>query len=218
MLFSRIEVNAELHCGFSALKRELQAYSGMHLVREGTILFYEIESDDDEHYYNAEFGMNKIALCIYARKTPMLFIREALLKLVALLQLTSGCYEVRLGSLYPYLVLALMGEQLISLQPNAVRQDSHAESVVLARKIVRLISENRDIGKSNTELASKLRKTILKTAALSGRGRINSRDFASELGIEEKDVIDALASAGDAGYKVAHYGNGNFGLVKYWQA
>jgi hypothetical protein len=218
MLFSRIEVSAELKGSASAIKRELQAYHGLRLVREGTVLAYEIVPDDDEHHYSVEFGTDKIALCIYSRKTPMLFIREALLRLVALLQLTSCCYDVGLHTLYPYLVLALAGEQLSSLKPETKAQNIRAASIVLAKRLVRLISENRDTKKENVELASKLHKTILKTIAISGRSRIDAKGIASELGIEESDITDALATAGDAGYKVANYGDGAFSLVKSWQA
>lgn len=217
LLFSRIELSAELRSRISRVKKELQAYSGLHLIREGTVLVYEIMPDDDEHYYTAEFGANSIALSIHARKTPVLFLHEALLRLVALLQLTSDCYEVRLRSLYPYLVLALAGGQLSSLQSNKKESQERQGNIVLSRKLLSLISESKDLKKNNTELASRLRKTIVKSIIISGRERISTREFAAELGIAEKEVTDALSFAEDVGYRVVRYGNDIFGLVKSWQ-
>ncbi len=218
MLFSKIEISAELNGSISAVKRELQPYHGLRLAREGTVLTYDIVPDDNEHHYSVEFGTDRITLWIYSRKTPMLFIREALLRLIALLQLTSCCYDVGLRTLYPYLVLGLAGDQLRSLEQETKAQNSRAESVVLARRLMRLISENRDAKRENAELTSKMHKTILRAITISGRGKIGVRDFASELGIGESDVMDALATAGDAGYRIANYGNGIFGLVKSWRA
>lgn len=214
-LFSKLQVDARLMTRVASVKKEMGAYPALNLVREGTSLFYEIRCDEkDDHFYSLELGKASVSLTIYSRQNPTFFMQEATLRLLGILQILSGSYEVKIGSLYPYLILALADQQLTRLAREEIRKEDTEPELILARKIISLMKENVILKEDYRKTHEKLRRVVLEAMAISGSVKDSAEEVAATLKIDKNDVLAALALAREAGYRVMHTGNSGFSLVR----
>ena len=214
-LFSRIQVDATLHSGIAQIKRVLDSHPGIDLIREGTSLFYTIRfNEGDDHFYSLELDKKCITLTVYSKQTPAFFIQEAMLRMLSFLQILSEIYEVKIESLYPYLIMTIAQQQIVMLEHVEKQNDGILPDTILSKRIIGLLRENFDMKEKYNKMFASFRKILLRTVILSSRGSVTVEEIATELGVEEKEVFTALAGAKEAGYRVVHTGKDTFNLVK----
>ncbi len=215
-LMSRIEIGGTLITRFQDLKNDLEANRSMTLLKEGTSLLYTIEEKDaDNHFYSIEFLKDRMALIIYSKQTPVTFMSEALLRLLSIAQLTSEHYELKLSSLYPYLIVLLAGHQMGNLSE---RIDDHVQQdgsdLILARRIIGLLNENNKLKEDSAILSHKFERVLLKCIVFSSTGRNNTEEIANTIGIDESEVCKAMPDLYKIGHKAVYLDRKRFSISK----
>ncbi len=214
-LFSVISVELTSHPDISAVRDRLGFYPQLRLERSGTALLYTIDQDrGGDHFYTLEVTGSRISLTIYSARTPVFFIQEAVLRMLGMVQTLSGICEIRLESLYPYLIAALTQQEIYSMLPKQETRASLSSDIVLSRRLIRLMNENSEMRDERKKLDESFNRAIIRWAALEAYRKCTVADIASRFGIEEKRVIDALDGAEREGYRVAHSGRDTFTLVR----
>jgi len=214
-LTSRIELPVELRGRISSVKNSLSTYPNLVLVRQGTILEYILTDDEiKDHWYAVELGKKHIALVICSMQTPAIFMREAMLKLLALIQMTAKHYRFEISSLYPYLVMVIASQQINSVFSLGKEQLEEHSDLVLSKRIISLIKENADLREKYDGALGKFKKIVMKAVTLADNGNTSFDDLAKLLEIEKKDLSDALSGLRQKGYRQACTGHNRFSLVR----
>jgi biotin operon repressor len=214
-LFSRICIDAAICSSMARVKELLKPYPNMRLERDGTSLRYLLERNDAcDHFFSLEFEKRSIAITVYSKRTPALFIQEAMLRLLGVIQTLSGCYRVELESLYPYLVMVIAAQQLDSALPQKTQECNPLPDVILSKRLIKLINENSKLREEQESLTKNFRRMVLKAVVLSSVSEHSVDSIAAKLGIAKKDVVAALDSAESVGYRVVSTGRGTFNLVR----
>lgn len=217
-LTSRIVVAARLTSRMSSVKSALESYPSIRPIGEGTSLAYLLnDNETKDHFYSIEFAKDCITLNIYSKQTPVLFFQEALLRLLSLAQITAKYYEVSVSSLYPYLVIAIAGQQAISLmRPERGKMEKREEVAdqILSKRLIYLGKENGELKEKNRRVIEKLRRVILKAVITTSVGDSSIESIARNLGLGKVEVLDALSDAKELGYKAIYANKDRFSLVR----
>ncbi len=214
-LFSRICVDAGLKSKTSKVKDALEAYHGMQLIEEGTSLKYLLKgSEADDHFYGLELARDLIAITIYSKQTPSSFMQEAMLRLLGIVQTLSDDYEVKVSSLYPYLIMTIAAQQLNAIAHVERKADNTLADLILSKRLITLMRENEHNRDKLTKNLEKFRRVVLKAASLYSASGMDVEEIAAELGISNKEVIDSLDMAGSFGQRIVRAGKDIFSVVK----
>ncbi len=214
-LFSSISVNAVLISGFAKIKRCLVPYPGMTLERDGTKLLYSMSAaEGEDHFFLLELGKESISMSIYSRLTPMRFIQEAMLRLLGVMQTLSDCYKIEIGSVYPYLIMTIAEQQLDMLQRESKHTGMELPDIILSKRLIAVMNENLTLVEARDRIEKNFKRVVLKAVLLSGLTDYSIESIAGRLGIEKKEVTEALDGAESMGYRVVNAGRGTFNLVR----
>lgn len=214
-LMSRIDVAAELSGKMSGLKSCLEAYPGLKLESEGTSLLYELEDDGvGDRFYSVECGKSHIALTIFSKQTPVLFMQEAMLRLLAVAQITSKHYRIDLSSLYPYLVIAMASQQIGRIMSGNEAAKEDDSDLILSKRLISLMKQNSALMESAEIFTARFRKLTQKAITLSSTGNTSMEDLERDLCLSKGEISEALSGMRQAGYSPVYLGKDRFSLVK----
>ncbi len=214
-LTSRIQVEAELSGRMSTLKGCLEAYPGLRLVGEGTSLRYELADEGvGDRFYSIELGKTQISLTICSRQTPVLFMQEAMLRLLAIMQITSEHYKIDISSLYPYLIIAIANQQIGSVMAGKEAERQDGSDLILSKRLISLMKENADLRDKSEKLSARFRRLVQKAIVLSSTGNTSMTDLERDLSLSREELSIALSGMRQAGYNPVYLGKDRFSLVK----
>jgi len=214
-LTSRIEIMAELAGRMSGLKGCLEAYPGLKLVGEGTSLLYELaEEEVSDRFYFIELGKRYIALTICSKQTPVVFMQEAMLRLLAVAQITSKHYRLEISSLYPYLIIAIANQQIRSVIGGAGTLKEDSSDLILSKRLISLMKENTALREGSERLAVKFRRLAQRTIILSSTGNMSIPELERDLCLSKDEISGALSCMRQIGYNAIYLGKDRFSLVR----
>ncbi len=214
-LTSRIQVAAELSGRISTIKGCLEAYPGLRLVGDGTSLRYELADEGvGDRFYSIELGKNQISLTICSRQTPVLFMQEAMLRLLAVMQITSEHYRVDISSLYPYLIMTIANQQIGSVMARTEAAQEDSSDLILSKRIISLMKENTELKEESERLAARFRKLVQRAIVLSSTGNTSTADLERDLSLSKDELSLALSGMRQAGYNPVYLGRDRFSLVR----
>lgn len=215
-LLSKIPIKAKLSKKLSEVARELGCYPGLRLVKKGTGLKYIIGDDGDDRFYLVEFSRESVSLTINSKISPLSYMQEAVLRLLSLLSLLDGAYQVEISSLYPYLINLLSSYQFSQLKDLGGGSDlgrNNGSEIVLAKRINSLLRENMEIGNQLTDKKRKL-DFVLYKFILARYGNVVDLDLVQkETQMERKEIENTLKSMEGFGYRAVKIGEGRFSLA-----
>ncbi len=212
-LFSRICIDADLRTGVGHVKKLLSNYPSMHLIKEGTLLSYSIKNDGGP-FFTVDFEHSRISITVHSKETPSFYLQETVLRLLSILQIVSENYEVKIRSLYPYLIMVLAAQQLRVTQSKKPIAAICMPDIVLSKRLIALLNENTRINAENRRLLADLRKVLLRTVSVYAASGLSLDEISSELGVDKARVIDAIDRAPDLGQRVVRTGKGSFNIVR----
>ena len=214
-LFSRIGINATLTSNLAKVRERLKQYPNMKLERDGSYLLYLMQSDAvHDHFFSFEFGKESMAITTYSKSTPVRFLQETVLRLLGMMQALSECYEIKLESLYPYLIMTVAGQRLDFVTPGEGGENVVLPDIVLSKRLIALMRENINLRDERDRTAKNFKRVVLKAVVSSSVHDHSIESIAARLGIDNKDVSSALDSAESAGYRVVITGRDTFDLVR----
>ena len=210
-----MRVDATLATGMAEVKRRLECHPGLSMVGNGSRVRYHVAGDNEkDHFYVVELGAGYMAIETYAKSSPVYFMQEALLRLVAISSLLRDDYTMQLQSLFPYLVGVLAGRALGDMAQkldDGVRwRDT---DILLAKKIIGLTKENACLRERGAKLEALSGKLLVSMMIAKYSHDVTVDAIASESGIDAKEVAAALASMPAHGYRVVYSGEKRFSLV-----
>lgn len=214
-LLSRIEVSARLLTRMSCVKKTLALYPNLKPVRSGTCMEYLLNDGEvKDHFYLIRIDHTSATIAIYSKTTPLYFIQEAVLRFLGIIQAIGRDYEVRLSSLYPYLILALASQPMRRIlldEPPAQKENS---DILLARRLIQLMKENRRLRElHNVELA-RSRKLLQNLIVIEGSGGAGIGEIIKYTGLSKGEILNILPSLHEIGYKAICINSDKFDLVK----
>lgn len=215
LLFSRIRIDAKLTSNFYRVKELLSQYPNLRLEREGTSLLYMLcDSETQDHFYSFELDREHVSITIYSEGTPALFMQEAVLRLLGLMETLSESYKASLESLYPYLIMTIASQNITLLAQKHVEEGSIERDVILSKRLISLMKENSSLHEAYLTIMKQFKRTVLAAIMLSGRSGLNIDNIVAETGIEKREIVKAIDDAEVFGYKAVRNGKGRFTLVK----
>lgn len=214
-LFSKIRIEARLLSSFTNVRELLKPYPGLKLVREGTSLLYEMKADEgDDRFFMLELDKESVAIAVHSKLTPMRFLQEAMLRLLGTMQTLSGCYEARLESLYPYLIMTIAGQQLETVLHQEKHEEETLPDVILSKRLIAMMKENASLREERDKAVKSFRKVVTKAVISASTSDHEMESIAARLGIDKKDLTASLDGMESAGYRVVRTGGDTFNLVR----
>jgi hypothetical protein len=214
-LLSRIEVSARLLTRMASVRRTLALYPNLKPVRSGTCLEYVLDDGEArDHFYLVRIESTFATLAIYSKTTPLYFIQEAVLRFLNIIQVIGRDYEVRLPSLYPYLILALSGQQTrrILLEETSVQKEN--PDILLARRLIQLMKENKRLGEIHTAELGRSRRLLQTLVVIEGSGGAGIEEITKNTGLSKAEILGILPSLHEIGYKAISITSDKFNLVR----
>lgn len=214
-LLSRIEVSARLLTRMASVRRTLALYPNLRPVRSGTCLEYVIDDGEvRDHFYLVRIESTSATLVIYSKTTPLYFIQEAVLRFLNIIQVIGRDYEVRLPGLYPYLILALAGQQMrrTLLEEASVQKEN--PDILLARRLIQLMKENKRLREMHTAELGRSRRLLQTLVVIEGSGGAGIEEITENTGLSKADILGVLPSLHEIGYKAIRMTSDKFNLVK----
>ncbi|MGA3020875.1 MAG: hypothetical protein ABSD68_02920 [Candidatus Micrarchaeales archaeon] len=214
-LTSRIQISAELAGRMSSLKGCLDAYPGLKLIGEGTSLLYKLaEEETSDRFYFIELGKRHITLTIRSKQTPVMFMQEAMLRLLAVAQITSKHYRLDISSLYPYLIIAIASQQIRSLIGVGREAKEDDSDLILSKRLISVMKENATVREGSERLAIRFRKLAQRAIVLSSTGNTSIADLEGNLCLSRDEITEALSDIRHIGYNSVYLGKDRFSLVR----
>ncbi len=183
---SSIYVEAKLVGDFASLKRLLDGLPKARVMSCGTRIRCIIENSSGTALL--ELDRNGI---IYSYTTDHDSVHSSNANLVVMLSILAylgGVYEVRLPSLYGYLVGAINAARIGVQEPAEHRSDCRlkelAESNVVLADSIRRISGENGVLKANIEVYRKLLFRVLQRLSKRALSEGAMQDLSRELGVE----------------------------------
>jgi hypothetical protein len=214
-LLSRIEVSARLLTRMGSVRRTLDLYPNLKPVRSGTCLEYLLDDGEArDHFYLIKIDNTSAKLAIYSKTTPLYFIQEAVLRFLNIIQVIGSDYEVRLSSLYPYLILALASQQMrrtLLEEPPTKRENS---DILLSRRMIQLMKDNKRLRELYGAELGKSRKLLQFMVILEGSGGAGIGEITKNTGLSRDEIAGILPSLHEIGYKAISINSDRFNLVK----
>lgn len=109
LLYSSFCVEARLKCSMQQLRKRLASVPSLKLTSHGTRLRYEVIGDGDKRVLELESGA--IRFVFYFAKPDDSIFPANLMRLFAVLAMVDDLYDIKLGSVYSYVIDAL-GKQV----------------------------------------------------------------------------------------------------------
>jgi hypothetical protein len=219
-LISEIEVEARLLKSIGAVEEKMSNYPNLAQVGRGTRLSYIIPGNKD-CFYLLKLGKSSMALCIHSSQSPLYFMHEALLRLLSVMQMLSGEYEVSASKLLPYLIAVLARQQISHYSEmingnnsELTRRQSDQTDITLARRISYLLKENSELSQSNVVLSSKVKALATKLILLEYGKNASVNFISKETGFEKSEVESMIAGMKEQGYKAVFKNPDRFELVR----
>ncbi|MDE1804890.1 MAG: hypothetical protein KGH59_03870 [Candidatus Micrarchaeota archaeon] len=206
-LVMRIPISASLRPTIANLKKELSEHPALSLVSEGTELSYLSKRGADGEFYLFRFGREYIVAERYSRLSPIYSLRESLLSLMGIISFLGDSYEVRLGSIFPYLIHALASQDLAVPGPKMdSRLPEKKSDIILAKRIIGLHSELAE-AKSEVSKRDSTACSLLAHLAVhdSSSGRIEMSEFARRYGASERLLKGMEANLSSMGYRLIRH-------------
>ena len=192
-----IYVEAKLIGDLPSLKRLLASMPNARTVSCGTRIRCIIEKEKGPGAVLLELDRNCIVYNYVTDHDSVYAANTNLVALLSILAYLGGMYEVRLPSLYGYLVSALNVSHIGAPEPDEHKTDCRlselAESnVVLADSIRRFAEENLAL-KADVEVYRKLLSRILQRLSKHALSEVAVRELLQELGVEAELFENAAA-------------------------
>jgi hypothetical protein len=214
-LLSRIEVSARLLTRMASVRRALEPYPNLKPVRSGTSLEYLLDDRQvRDHFYLVRIESASATITIYSKATPLYFIQEAVLRFLNIIQVIGRDYEVHLPSLYPYLILALAGQQTrrTLLEEASVQKES--SDILLARRLIQLMKENKRLREMHTAELGRSRRLLQTLVVIEGSGGAGIEEITKDTGLSKAEILGILPSLHEIGYKAIRMTPDKFNLVR----
>ncbi len=211
-LMSRLRLEGKLH-NTGRLEQLLELYPMLHCVGYGNELRYFIDEPDiSSRFYIAEFCDKGIAIEIYSKSTPLMFLREGMLRMLSLASFVGTVYEFDIKSIFPYLIDILAKDKLEYYFKPTMHSESRGSEIVLSRRILNLLKENYTLKNNVASTEKTTTNLILMLLRLKYSGICNVRTAAPELGIEVDSLITIIKNAGDSGAMVTWHSKETFSI------
>ncbi|MDE1869796.1 MAG: hypothetical protein KGH71_02300 [Candidatus Micrarchaeota archaeon] len=207
-----IPLSAKLTLPLSKLALLLKEYPLLEQVKSGSELVYSTKSGGTTHAFH--FGKTYIIQRVYCESSPVYSMRESLLRLIAIASFLQGAYEVRPESLFPYLIAELSKPELASFTRNPPPSRTGNPEVILAKRIMGLISEVERISQENSHLRSaRIRLLSYLLLGESEKGIVIAKEFCEKYSLEVSEISTIEKNLSGFGFRLL-MGGGKINLVK----
>ncbi len=199
----------------AALRKILLLYPALEQVSDGTDLRYVIKSETPNNYFHmAEFSNVGIAVETYSESSPLLLMRETLIRLLSLASFVKPCYEFRIESIFPYLIETLTRQNFEQYPINAApERPGSMPEVVLSRRILSLKDELEKLKASNSANSGNVKRLAAALIATKYASRSSITQVATELGLEKLVIKQVLEKCDTQGMNVIWHSGDLFSLV-----
>lgn len=217
---SKIKVRANLISSIRSVKHKLKFYPGLEQVKDGNMPSYMLKCNkSEERFYTLELDKESISMSIYAHTSPMYFLREAVLRLLSVMELIKKEYEFYFEDLYPYLILVLAREQISNYTERIATMNRTTErtddvDILLAKKVILLTRESAGLRKVLLGVEEKSRKLLVNLIVQRQGANCDIDILTKEIGVGREEIIKALSQTKELGYRAVYKSKGRFELVR----
>ncbi len=212
-LMSRLRLKGRLR-NKKELQRLLDIYPSLQPLSYGSSLRYIInEPDMNARFYIAEFSGTEMAIEIYSASSPLVFLKEGVVRLLSLASFVDPLYEFDIRSAFPYLIEVLMRQKTEHYGALANEKEVYGHDIILSKRIMSLQKENTMLRESEYAAQRALIQVAAVLLKTRYRGRCRISNVAGETGLGEKAVREAIMYACSSGCKVIWHGKEEFSLV-----
>ena len=214
-LVSRISAALAYPVTLAEVNERLAFYPGLVQLSGGPVLTYALSrANRIECEYTLEISEGEIAMAIYSKISPHYFVKDALARLLGVAAALSGVCEIRLESIYPYLMEALAGESIAHYEAKVNSQHRCSKNdIILSKRILSLLRENARLSVISNSREKKLIRMAAECITVKYPRGSGMNAVARELGLEVSEVSKALACVEELGYKAIIEGE-KFEVVK----
>ncbi len=216
-LFSKITIQGKAHSSLEDIKLLLLDHPGLSLMYSKDILRYSInESGFKQHYFILEISKTNISIITYSMQSPILFLKEAILRLLLILSFIKSSYSIELSELYPFILNILSKEafEVDELNNQNRYKNTYNEDIILSKRIIQLLRENKELKNEISISKSTILRLVTMNLQLKYSGRINLKIASKDLGIEEELLLNILEKAKSLGYAIIWNNKHEFTMVK----
>ncbi len=215
ILLSRMPVQAYLTTRLSSVRSKLDAYPMAKLLSYGTELEYALETGSEDRFYLLRLNRRTVEIELHSEASPTYFLKEMLLKFLSVAAVLAEDYEIELRALFPYLI-DVLGKDTTQyyLKGLNVGRDARDTDILLSKRIVELHAKNHELQRNEALAKAKLVKITASLITSRYQTGTTISGIASENGLSEDEVNEALDFACTLGYKKVQLSGKRFSLVK----
>lgn len=220
LLTSSIGAEAMLLTSTRSVEEKMSRYPGLAQTGRGTALRYVFDCGNGS-FYSIELGRDRVSVCIHSPQSPLYLMRDALLRLLSVLQLLSDDYEVRAKALIPHVVAVLARQQIEHYASEIdakgagrALQVCGETDLALARRIRLLLKENAELSAARSSLSSKIGSLAAKLVLFECGRDPSVSSISKETGLGRDEVMGALAGIRGLGYRAIFKNADRFELVR----
>ena len=217
-IFSKVSIAGRPLSSLEEIKLSFSDHPGLSLMYSGESLRYSIKTQGfTDRYFILEICKENIYIIIYSATSPIFFLKEAVIKLLLILSFIKPNYSIELSDFYPFIMEILSKDTFNTAEFKKLTENTkitYGEDVVLSRRIIALLNENKKLNNEILFLRSTSLRLMTSAILLKYSGKINFRIASKDLGMEEATFRKLLEETKSLGFTTLWHNKSEFTLVK----
>ncbi len=210
-LSSTIPIKCKLLTSQSALKSTISNYPSCKPLNTKKWPTYLIKENNSEPFYILELRNDKILFTTYSTISPLYSLKDSLLRILSLASVFSDDYVMYIDTILPYMLNFMLKEDYKSYPHYNYSKEPE---LILSRRIIHLISENKTLKNTVSSLNNNLIKSTSALIMAKYSSDSNIKQIEAATGLSSQYVSDILIMIQQNGNRLVYNKKGNFDIVR----